>query len=267
MSSTTRVGFTIPARTDFADETIYFDNNVTIYENELPIPMALTPPVSGNYAGRMRAYDVAAVTSPPQPEYPFYSMLYNGSGWVPSGSAGARRNCTRTVPGNGSSLSPTTSSEVFQSNPMPGFSSISVTAGQVLKFCCSYNVKWFSTTTQSLKLNGAFNIFINPNSSSQPIPTTPGAVRLSDPIVFSDDFFAGNNSGGTANGYFETFYSEFFYLVTATGTIGVSAYLSATFDSMSGGDFIGIYDPAGLGLDIGIGSNQFVIEACGTWSA
>jgi len=270
MSSTTRVGFVIPAVTDFADETIYFDNNVTKYEAELPIVVAGSLPSSGNYTGRIRALDTAAVTSPPQPEYPFDGYMHNGTSWIRCGSAGTRRNCTRKVPGNGSSLPSTTSSEVFQPSPMPGFSVVTVNAGQVLKFCCNYNVKWYSTNSQSLSLVGALNVFINPSSSSQPTPTTPGVVRLSDPIVYSDDYFAGNNFSGTADGYFESFYSEFFYLTTSTGTLGVSAYLSATLDSISsGGDFIGYYDPVGLGLtgvSLGVGASQFSIEACGTWS-
>jgi hypothetical protein len=61
-----------------------------------------------------------------------------------------------------------------------------------------------------------------------------------------------------------------FYLATATGTIGVAAYLSATNVQVGGGDFVGIYDPAGTGLvgvSLGIGATQFIIETCGTWSA
>lgn len=273
MSSTTRAGFLIPAVSDFADETIYFNDNVTKYEAELPIVMAGSLPSSGNYAGRIRAIDTAAVTSPPQPEYPFDGYFHNGTSWVRLGSAGTRRNCTRKLPGNGSSLPATTGVEVFQPSPIPAFSVVTVAAGQVLKFCCSYNIKWYSPSGQSLRLVGALNLFIDPNSSTQPTPITPGAIHLSDPIVYSDDYYAGNNLVGQGDGRFESFYSEFFYLATTTRTVGVSAYLSATTVNNNGvNDFIGIYDPAGAslpqpGVSIGIGANQFIIEACGTWSA
>lgn len=274
MSSTTRVGFVVPAVGDFADETIYFDDNITTYENELPVPMAISPPATGNYAGRCRAYDVAAVTSPPQPEYPFYSMLYNGSSWIPLGSAGTRRNCAKNTAGNGSSLPNTSSSEVFQPSPLPNFSGINVTAGQVIKFCCNYDIGWYSTTGQTMTITGAFNIFIDPNSATQPTPTTPGVIRLSDVVSFGDDYYAGNDlSGGIGHGSFEGFYSELFYLATTTRTIGVAAYLSATNVDASGGGYVGIYDPANTGLplppdvSLGIGATQFMIETCGTWSA
>jgi hypothetical protein len=79
---------------------------------------------------------------------------------------------------------------------MPGFSGIQVTAGQVIKFCCNYDVKWYSSTTQTQTIVGAFNVFINPNSSAQPNPSTPGVVRLSDPIVIGDDYYAGKTTDG-----------------------------------------------------------------------
>lgn len=260
MSSVTRVGFTIPAITDFADEIIYHDNNITVYENELPSLVQASLPVSGNYAGRTAVLNNPQTSNPPFPSMPFDEYLYNGSAWIPVSSAGLRRLLTNYVIGDSSPIA-SAGPEIW-SAVIPGFSQIDVQAGSIIKFSVmghlafSYN----GGTGGTPRFNGKFNIFLNPNSSAQPGPLTPGAPRLSFPIVESDDSYL---NSGHANPV-DPFYGELLYAASVAGTIGVGAYLSVTNDSPS----VYVHDPASDGYPPSIPSNgcRILTEVSGTWS-
>lgn len=260
MSSTTRIGFTIPAVTDFADETLYFDNNVTIYENELPSVFTATLPSSGNYAGQIRVQNVAQNTGNPAPQKPYFTRLYNGTAWIPAGSAGVRTiNQTYSIPSVTGNYFSASGVEVFDSAPIPYYTALQTYLGGVLKFCCSLHLDLkFSSDSY---INGKFNIFINPASSAQPTPTTPGAVRLSFPLIEGKQ---GQIAFGDQNGYaMAQYYGEMLYASTANTTVGVAAYLSLT--NTDGSTAVIRPEVAPYTPSIGILSLQLNVESMGVF--
>lgn len=265
MSSTTRVGFAVPAVGDFADEIAYYDNNITTYETELPSQVVASLPISGNYGGRVRAINNPQVTSPPAPNMPYDEYIYTGSAWIPYSAAGLKKQITNNNMSDGSAVTPNGSTEVFGS-AMPNFSQISVVNGQIVKFMC--NVTLIDNAPQGndagFGFTGKFNIFVNSNSSSQPGPLTPGATRLSFPILESDNAY----SNGKLDGAMDNFTGDLLYPATYTGTIGVGAYLSATL-----GESNYSYQLHDASTDTGIGplpilfnTVQILTEIAGTWS-
>lgn len=230
MSSTTRVGFLIPAVTDMADETLYYNNNVTVLENELPSQIASSLPVTGNYPGRIQTVMNNPVGMNPSIRRQNY--VYTASGWANFGAFGYKK---QVLSQSGVSVStqqnpPTTSStEVFASVAMDGISAITLQPYTAYRFHCQLNQPWFGGFSSgnpgpSLGFTGKMNIFIDPTSGTQPTPTTPTAVRLSSPIVESDKNVG--NYQVTGEGH----YCEFLYApnVSATVTAGFAAYISAT---------------------------------------
>lgn len=261
MSSTSRVGFAIPAVSDQADQILYHDNNVTVYEAELPSAIAPSLPASGNYSGRVRALNNAQTTNPPFPSMPYDEYVYNGSAWIPYSAAGLKRQISGSILGNSGSVT-ASGPEVF-SSVVPGFTQITVQAGSIVKFMCMVHLAEGGSagTGANYTFNGKFNIFVNPSAGTQPGPLTVGAARLSFPMVESSDIYA--NSGTTTP--VDPFYGELLYPATFTGTIGVGAYLSATSDAAP--DYI--HDPALSSYPGAYPANgcKIVTEVSGTWSA
>lgn len=230
MSSTTRVGFLVPAIGDFADETIYYDNNVTVYETELPSKIVSSLPGSGNYAGRIQTVNSPA--SGLNPALPMQNYVYTGSGWANLGAFGFKKriNSQQGVSVSANQTVPITSgTEVFVSAPMDGINAIQLSPSTAYRFHCQTNDTWFGGFTSgqpgpTMGFTGKMNIFINPNSSSQPTPTTPGVVRLSAPINISDKD-VGNWQVTGEGRYCELLYSP---NTSVAQTAGLAAYISAT---------------------------------------
>lgn len=253
MSSVTRVGFLIPAVNDQADEILYHDSNIPTYEAELPSLVVGSLPVVSNYAGRIRALNNPQTTNPPFPSLPYDEFVYTGSAWIPYSSAGLKRQLNTATFGNSGSVN-TSGPEVF-SSVMPGFSAMDAQAGSIIKFMVMVHL---AANGNDTTFNGKLNIFVNPTSSGQPGPLTPGAARLSFPMVESSDIYA--YTGTTAP--LDAFYGEMLYPSTYTGTIGVGAYLSAT-NTYGGSGYI--HDPA-LDSILPAYGCMVLTETSGTWS-
>lgn len=264
MSSTTRVGFNVPAVGDFADEIAYYDNNITTYENELPSIVVASLPTSSNYAGRIRALNNAQVANPPSPNMPYDEYVYTGSAWIPYSAAGLQKRFSNANLSDGSSVT-SSGAEVFGS-VLPGFNQIVVQSGSVVKFMCDVTLANDTPAGNGFGFNGKFNIFINPNSSSQPGPLTSGAVRLSFPIAESDNFYTNSK----LDGGLDNFTGDLLYASTTSGTIGVGAYLSCTYAETTSYNFY-LHDAS---IDTGIAPSpisfstiRILMEQAGTWSA
>lgn len=259
MSSSTRVGFLVPGVNDFADEGIYYDNNVTTYEAELPSVISPSLPGSGNYSGQIRTVALASPGSY-APAIPEQTYMWNGTAWLPVGAFGFKNDLnTYSYLSDGSPVA-ANGTEVFQSVATPGFSAISALPNQVLRFSCNISTRSaMSGTPGSTIFNGKFNIFINPASGVQPNPTTPGAIRLSFPLVNSDDGDAVFSAGTDASTHYH--YGELLYLTTvaAQATLGISAYLSATLTDDGAGTHI--FGESFTGA--GVYSSQIVTDALG----
>lgn len=237
MSSSTRAGFLIPAVTDFADEGLYYNNNITTYEAELPSVLSSSLPGSGNYTGQIRTVNLAspgsfAAANPEQ------TYAWNGTAWVSMGAFGFKKNLNSNVSLHDGGGVASSGTETFQASAIPGFTSIQVGPNNLLRFSCNIQTRSAEVgggNQSSNIFNGKFNIFINPASGVQPTPTTPGAIRLSFNIVCRDDWDATT---------FPTFagdsviyhYGELIYLpsVSSQTTMGVSAYLSSTLTGNDG---------------------------------
>jgi len=75
--------------------------------------------------------------------------------------------------------------------------------------------------------NGNINLFLNPSGSSQPTPTTPGALRFKAPF--------GEPLGANTNEPDMCYSAEWFYAPTgfgAGGSMGFSVYLSAIMERL-----------------------------------
>lgn len=231
MSSTTRAGFLIPAFGDKADEILYYDNNITVLEQELPSQVVNALPGSGNYNGRIQTVNNNA-TAGLNPILPRQNYVYTASGWANLGAFGYKKQlysqtgvCVTTV----QNVPITSSSEVFASAPMDGITSITLNPGMVYRFHCEINQYWGGGFTSgqpgpSLGFTGKMNLFIDPTTGVQPNPLTGTAVRLSAPIVTSDKNVGNYQVTGV------THYCELFYNpnVANTVTAGLAAYMSAT---------------------------------------
>lgn len=230
MSSTTRVGFLIPVVSDLADEIPYYDNNVTVYEAELPSIINPSLPVSGNYVGRVQTINNPA--SGVNPALPQQNYVNTASGWTNFGAFGYKKQVA-SQPGvsvsSQQTLPITNGPEVFAPIPMDGISSVQLTPNTSYRFHCELNQNWgggFSSGQPgpSLGFTGKMNLFINPTNPAQPTPTTPGAVRLSTPIVTSDKNVGNYQVLGDSH-YCELLYSP---NVSSAVTAGLAAYISAT---------------------------------------
>ena len=247
MSSTTaRCGFLIPAVGDLADETLYYDNNITILEAELPSLIVGSLPGSGNYNGRVRSLSVAAVGNY-APPFPEQTYCYNAGAWIPVGAFGTKVRLKEAYNpvSNGSSLATVNGpGEVFETNPMTGFSSVSVTPNTVLHFSCQFVMtsNFNNSGSGDQVFTGSFNIFLNPNSGTQPTPTTPGAIRLSFPVVVSSS--NGSNGSTFSSSDYNPFYGELLYVpgVSSAANWGASAYLSATYSQNANGNNASVQD-------------------------
>lgn len=231
--TTTRVGFLIPAVTDNADETLYYANNITILENELPSIIS-TLPGSGSYTGQVKTSSVTTSDTYSM-NYPEANNLWNGTAWQRIGAFGFKEDFIgQSNPGSGNRIS-SSGIEVFDTAPLPGFNTVTLNPNSLTRFSCGVQI----TTSNSGGGNsgiftGKFNIFINPGSQVQPTPTTPGAIRLSFPILASDDRLA------TFVNYFNYNFGELILprqaSVVTPGTIwGASAYLSTTLTNDTNG--------------------------------
>ena len=232
MSSSTRVGFLIPAATDQADEGLYYNNNITTYEAELPSNLSSSLPSSGSYTGQIRTIALASPGSW-APKNRFETYVWNGTAWVNLGAFGFKNDMnTRTPLGDGGYIS-SSGSEVFQPAPCDDLTAFQVGPNQLVRFSCNVTTDAQMPGAPTFGSNffvGKFNIFINPNSGTQPNPGTAGAVRLSFPIVCTDDgdtAFGSLPSNDTSQNYH---YGELFYLpnVSSVTTMGAAAYLSTT---------------------------------------
>lgn len=265
MSSTSRVGFAIPAVSDQADQILYHDNNVTVYEAELPSAIAPSLPASGNYSGRVRALNNAQTTNPPFPSMPYDEYVYNGSAWIPYSAAGLKRQITKSNPTDSGTVI-YSGSEVF-SAAMPGFNQITVQNGSIVKFMCQVHLgnDTRAGSNPGFGFNGKFNIFVNSSTSTQPGPLTVGAARLSFPIAQSDNIY----TNGVEDGGLDYVYGELFYPATFTGTIGVGSYISTTYTENSSPFYI--HDPSIDGgispAPISFSGTQILNEMAGIWSA
>jgi hypothetical protein len=230
MSSTTRVGFVIPGINDFADEGVYYDNNVTTYEAELPSTLSVSLPGTGSYTGQIRTVALASPNSY-EPARPYQTYVWNGTAWIPVGAFGFKKDLNAYFDlGDGNPVA-SSGVETFQSAATPGFSAIQVGPNQTVRFNCNVSTRSAEvsgTGNNSAIFNGKFNIFVNPTSGAQPTPTTPGAIRLSFPLVCSDDNDATQSSLGAQSTHYH--YGELLYLPSVAGltTMGVAAYLSST---------------------------------------
>lgn len=262
MSSTTRVGFVVPDVTDLADQITYYDNNVTVYETELPSQMVTTLPTT-NYNGQVRTQNVAQNTSNPSPQKPYFTRLYNG-GWVNIGGAGTRANSQLDTPNVTNNYVNASGTEVFDPSPLPGFTSVQSYAGGILKFCFTAHLDLHFSG--NAVVNGKLNIFLNPNSSSQPNPSTPGVIRLSSPCILESQ-----NSelviGDSLNYCTDHFYGEMLYACTSTMVMGAAAYFSATATGNSSGVAINRPENYTYAANvINLDSLQIAVETLGTFS-
>lgn len=261
MSSSTRVGFLIPASTDFADEGLYYDNNVTTYEAELPSNLSLTLPGSGGYTGQIRTVALASPNSY-APANRFENYVWNGTAWIPMGAFGFKKNLNANASLQPGAYVASSGTETFESTPVPGFSAIQVGPNQAVRFSCNVSTNSAQsgggTGSNSTIFNGKFNVFINPNSGSQPTPTTSGAIRLSFPLLLSDDTdaaFSGPPSSLQYN------YGELIWLpnVGARTTLGVAAYLSSTLTQDGSGTRV----YGGAFTAANISSSSILVETMG----
>ena len=232
MSSTTRVGFLIPAVGDMADETLYYDNNITgVYEKELPSQRYNALPTTGNYNGRIQTIN-NGTPSGLNPGLSRQNFVMTASGWANLGTFAYKKQLysqTGVSVSSQQSIPVTSSTEQFASVPMDGIAALSLVPGTAYRFQCEVNQYWgggFSSGQPgpSLGFKGKMNLFIDPNSSTQPTPTTPGVVRLSAPIVTSDKNVGNYQVTGQSH-YCELFYNPD---VGSNTTVGFAAYMSAT---------------------------------------
>lgn len=232
MSSTTRAGFLIPAVGDMADETLYYDNNITgVLENELPSQRYNVLPVTGNYNGRIQTINNSGASGI-NPGLSRQNYVYTASGWANFGAFAFKKQLysqTGVSVSSQQAIPVTSGPEVFASVPMDGIASISLVPGTAYRFQCEVNQYWsggFSSGQPgpTLGFTGKMNLFIDPTSGTQPTPTTPTANRLSAPIVTSDKNVGNYQVTGVSH------YCEMFYApdVGSPITAGLAAYMSAT---------------------------------------
>jgi hypothetical protein len=231
VSSTTRAGFLIPAVTDLTDETLYYDNNVTVLERELPSQRYNALPTTGNYNGRIQTINNSTPVGI-NPALTRQNYVYTASGWANLG-AFAYKKQLYSQPGVSTStqqaIPVTSGAETFAPVPMDGIASVSLVPNMAYRFHCEINQYWgggFSSGQPgpSLGFKGKMNLFIDPTSGTQPTPTTGTAVRLSAPIVTSDKDVGNYQVNGVTH-YCELFYSP---NVANPITAGLAAYISAT---------------------------------------
>lgn len=258
MSSTTRVGFVIPGVNDFADEGTHYDNNVTTYEAELPSNLSASLPGSGSYTGQIRTVALSAPNFYSAPR-PYQTYMWNGSFWQQIGAFGFKDDLNAYDPLQPGDYVASTGTETFQANPIPGFSTIQVGANQAVRFSCNITTNSIQSNSGSSIFTGKFNIFVNPSSATQPTPTTPGATRLSFNLVHSDD--GDSVFMSPAPDSVQYHYGELLWApnLSSPTTIGVAAYLSATFTD----DGIGTREYGGSFTAAGISTSNIMVEVMG----
>lgn len=253
MSSTTRVGFVVPAPTDFADEIIYFDNNITLLEAELPSQVVASLPVSGNYTGRVCTIALAD-SGPDQAAMPFATYVWSGTAWVFIGGFGYKDAFKQSFTSTSVSKVPQTAGpEVFSGSVLLSSNTIQVNPNQILRFTFQETLLTLSEGTG--QFIGYANIFINPSSATPPTPTTPGAVRIKIPINLEDCDANAISHVRQTYVFGEALYDP---NVSASATYGISMYFSATTNINTNGMF-----PNGV-IDSQGNSVMLMVEAMGT---
>jgi hypothetical protein len=235
MSSLSRAGFLIPASTDFADETLYFDNNITLLEAELPSIISASLPGSGSYVGQVRTIALPD-NGPIQPAYPFATYVWSGSAWVYIGSFGNKQSQLQQLGTSGVFPNAPQASGTELFSPVAITGTIQVSPNQIIKF----DIESIITSTSnspggSGNLTGNINIFIDPNSATPPSTTTPGAVRLKVPVNLSDSDFTAQTYTRFVPISGETFYDP---NASTSATLGYSIYFSAIQNANSNGAFL-----------------------------
>jgi hypothetical protein len=226
-SLTSRLGFNVPAATDLADPSVYYNPNITILENELPSKLLSVlgtasydgkiqtvnesdgGTTAGNYAGRMTYGSIGGIWTPIG-NFNQQAVVDTFLGWL-------NPTWNETTPN-------ASGSELFEANPLDlvtGSGSTHVTS-LTLPNDSIYKIE-LQTIIQPSGANfqGNLNVFMDTTTSTQPTPATGTATKRSFPIT---------TANGTTNQSKRSFYHSFWYTPTSTNTVatvGFSIYLSA----------------------------------------
>lgn len=224
-SSTSRLGFNVPAATDLADPSVYYNPNITILENELPSKLLSVlgtasydgkiqtvdesngGATAGNYAGRMTYGSIGGIWTPIG-NFNQQAVAVDIFGWL-------NPTWNETTPN-------ASGSELYEANPLDLLFGASHVTSLALPNDSIYKIELQTVIQPSgATFQGNLNVFMDTTTSVQPTPATGTATKRSFPIT---------TANGTTNQSKRSFYHSFWYTPTSANTVstvGFSIYLSA----------------------------------------